>query len=98
MYPTIIQNVPVIFASFNLEIHEVNSIDASLLFQNRLEIVYGRGVQLTEDIWVERNVQKCKMDHLKERLKLSLIPKHGMLGVVAAGMHVERASGVVYLR
>ena len=98
VYPTKIQNVSVILGRWNLEIHEVNSIDASLLFQSRLEKVYGRGVHLTEDIWVEKDVQKCKMDHLKERLKLSLIPKHEKLGVVAVGMHVEKAGGVVYLR
>ena len=61
MHPTIIQNVYVILDNWDLEFLGVNSVDASLLFQSRLEIVYARGVQETEDLWVEIDVQKCKI-------------------------------------
>ena len=99
VHPTIIQNVYVILDNWDLEFHEVNSVDASMLFQSRLEIVYAHGVQETEDIWVEIDVQKCKMDHLREQLNLSLISNVEImvLGVGGVGVHVERAGGVVYL-
>ena len=42
--------------NWHLEIHEVNSVGASMFFQSRLEIVYARVVQDTEDIWVELEV------------------------------------------
>ena len=99
MHPTILQNVYVILDNWDLDFHEVNSVDASMLFQSELEIVYARGVQETEDLWVEIDVQKCKMDHLREQLKLSLLSnvESMVLGVGGVGVHVERAGGVVYL-
>ena len=56
VHPTIIQNVYVILDNWDLDFHEVKSVDASMLFQSRLEIVYARGVQETEDLWVEIDV------------------------------------------
>ena len=70
-----------------------------MIFQSRSETVYARGVQETEDISVEIDVQKYKMDHLREQLKLSLYSNKEsvVLGFGAVGVHVERAGGVVYL-
>ena len=99
VYPTMTQNVYVILEKWNLEIHEVNSVDASMFFQSRLEIVYARSLEETEDIWVEIDVQKCKVDHPREQLKLSLISnmESVVLGVEAVVVHVKRACGLVYL-
>ena len=98
MYPTIIQNVYVILENWDSKLHEVNSDDASMFFQSRLKIVFECGVPETEVTWVEIDVQKCKMDHMREQLKLSLISnmESVVLGVGAVGVHVERACGVVY--
>ena len=58
-----------------------------------------RAVYETKDFWVKMDVQKCKVDHLKEQLKLSIISikESVVLGVESVGMHLERAGGVVYL-
>ena len=54
VYRTIIQNVYIILENWDfLEIDEVNFVDASMLFQSRLVKVYSRGLQETEDNWVE---------------------------------------------
>ena len=57
VYPTKIQNVYVILENWDLEIHEVNSVDASMFFRSPMQSVFVR-VQEAEYMWVEIDVQK----------------------------------------
>ena len=79
---------------------ECNTLDQTIITQSRLDVVYARGLQKLEVIWVEMTFQNCQKDQQGGQIKLSFTCKLDSAAWSAGteSIHLERARGVVYVR
>ena len=99
LFSTLVQNVYVSFQLQDQPKAECNTLDQTMITQSRLELVYARGLQETDDIWLEMNLHNCQMDQLRSQIKLSLnfCLDRAVWGVGTESIQLEKAVGIFYL-
>ena len=92
LFLTHVPNVYVSFQLLYLPKADYNTLDQTVITQGQVELVYRRGLQEMEDVWVEMNFQSHQMDQLKTQIKLSLTSnlRSAVRRVRTESIHLEK--------